>query len=64
MQAAADTPAEIEAIDIEALEAALVLFCHATPYREPVVSHGPFVMNTRAEIGEAIADYQAGKFGG
>jgi redox-sensitive bicupin YhaK (pirin superfamily) len=42
---------------------ALVLFGHATPLGEPVASHGPFVMNTHAEIVQAIADYQAGKFG-
>ncbi|WP_219933108.1 pirin family protein [Massilia glaciei] len=41
----------------------LVLFGHAEPIGEPVVSHGPFVMNTRDEIGDAIADYQAGYFG-
>jgi redox-sensitive bicupin YhaK (pirin superfamily) len=28
------------------------------------VAHGPFVMNTREEIVEAIRDYQAGRFGG
>jgi redox-sensitive bicupin YhaK (pirin superfamily) len=28
-----------------------------------VVSHGPFVMNTREEINQAIIDYQAGRFG-
>lgn len=55
--------AGIEHITVEANADALILFGHATPYREPVVRHGPFVMNTRAEIGEAIADYQAGKFG-
>jgi quercetin 2,3-dioxygenase len=42
---------------------ALVLFGHADPIDEPVVSYGPFVMNTREEISQAIADYQAGKFG-
>lgn len=52
-----------ECITIEALDDALILFGHATPFREPVVRHGPFVMNTRAEIRTAIADYQAGKFG-
>ncbi len=56
--------AEPEAIDIAAQDDALILFGHATPYGEPVVSHGPFVMNTRAEIEAAIADYRAGKFDG
>lgn len=33
------------------------------PLNEPIVGHGPFVMNTREEISEAIRDYQAGKMG-
>lgn len=47
---------------LQAKEQTLVLFGHGAPYREPVVSHGPFVMNTREEIFEAIRDYQAGMF--
>lgn len=43
---------------------ALLLFGHAEPIREPVVAHGPFVMNSEAEIRQAIIDYQAGKFQG
>jgi quercetin 2,3-dioxygenase len=35
----------------------------ARPIGEPVVQHGPFVMNTPDEIRQAIADYQAGRFG-
>lgn len=50
-------------IEIEALTDAVVLFGHATPYDEPVVSQGPFVMNTEAEIHVAYADYRAGRLG-
>ena len=31
------------------------------PLREPVVQYGPFVMNTREEIEQALSDYQSGK---
>jgi len=40
-----------------------VLLLGGLPIREPVVSYGPFVMNTREEILEAIHDYQAGRMG-
>ena len=51
-----------DAIDVEAVTDALILFGHGEPFREPVVAHGPFVMNTREEIVEAFRDYQAGRF--
>jgi redox-sensitive bicupin YhaK (pirin superfamily) len=53
-----------EQLDIQASTDAMILLGHAKPYQEPVVAHGPFVMNTREEIQQAILDYQAGKFGG
>lgn len=51
-------------VSIEAAEDAIMLYGHADPIGEPVVAQGPFVMNTREEIGQAIRDYQAGKFNG
>jgi redox-sensitive bicupin YhaK (pirin superfamily) len=48
---------------IEALTNSLLLVGHAQPFGEPVVSAGPFVMNTEGEIRQAYADYQQGKFG-
>lgn len=42
--------------------AARVLLFAGRPLREPVVFGGPFVMNTQAQIAEAFADFQAGRF--
>ena len=54
---------EGEGINVQATSDALILFGHAAPTHEPIVAHGPFVMNTRAEINQAFVDYQQGKFG-
>ena len=46
--------------DADALD---VLVLGGLPIREPIVNHGPFVMNTREEIVQAIEDYQRGELG-
>ncbi len=42
--------------------AARLILVAGKPLHEPVVRYGPFVMNTRAQIGQAVEDYNAGKF--
>lgn len=44
-------------------EALDVLLIGGMPLNEPIVRHGPFVMNTEDEIRQAIVDYRAGKMG-
>nr|MEA2797494.1 quercetin 2,3-dioxygenase [Phenylobacterium sp.] len=58
----AELDLEGDTVEIEAAEDAVVVFGHAEPLGEPVVAHGPFVMNTREEIVDAIRDYKAGLF--
>ena len=40
-----------------------VLLMGGQPIREPIAQYGPFVMNTRDEIEQAVRDYQSGRMG-
>jgi quercetin 2,3-dioxygenase len=69
-----DTPLRARAVSVLGEGAAVslqadaagarLLVLAARPLREPVVQYGPFVMNTREEIEQALADYQAGTLAG
>jgi len=50
-------------IEIEAIEDTRFILMAGKPLNEPVVSQGPFVMNSTTEIMEAMRDYQMGKMG-
>ncbi|MCH5599761.1 pirin family protein [Niabella ginsengisoli] len=54
---------EGEEISIEATADSVVLLLSGEPINEPIASYGPFVMNTQAEIYEAIEEFQNGKYG-
>ncbi len=52
-----------EGIVLSAEEDCTVLLLGGEPINEPIVAYGPFLMNTKEEIQQAIRDVQFGKFG-
>jgi len=52
-----------EGVVVEANNDAVVLVLSGQPIDEPIVGHGPFVMNTSDEIRQAIRDFSTGRFG-
>lgn len=54
---------EGEEFSIEATDDAVVLILSGAPINEPIAAQGPFVMNTRAELVQAMNDFNMGKFG-
>jgi len=52
-----------EPVMITAEDGATILVMAGEAIHEPVARYGPFVMNTKAELVQAVSDYQAGKMG-
>ena len=48
---------------VEALEDTVFLVLSGKPLHEPIVAHGPYLMNTQEEIRQAMRDFGSGKFG-
>jgi len=52
-----------EPVTMTAEEDAIILVMAGDAIKEPVARYGPFVMNTKSELVQAVTDYQAGKMG-
>ena len=48
---------------LEANSDAALLVLSGEPLNEPIVGYGPFVMNSEAQIAEALEDFNSGRFG-
>lgn len=60
----AEVSADVELTLESGDDKSYILILQGKPIGEPVVQHGPFVMNTRQEIQQAFEDYQQTEFGG
>ncbi len=50
-------------VTLEATSDAIIFVMNGQPIDEPIVGHGPFVMNTQEQISQAFVDLHRGKFG-
>ena len=50
-------------VEVAAGENTMLLVLTGEPIREPIAGYGPFVMNSEAEIRQAISDFNSGRFG-
>ena len=58
----ANTPGS-DGVRITAPEGGRVILVAGQPLNEPIAQYGPFVMNTQAEVFQAVQDFREGKFG-
>jgi hypothetical protein len=54
--------AAADGVILQAKQDSRLILVAGAPLREPIAQHGPFVMNSREQIEQAVEDYHAGRF--